>query len=82
MKTLYNQDGTLSFEAQQLLSGMPEGVSLKEWRTKFKQFQDSISAEERQCFKALRKRTYQKKRISKMAPENLIVVYHHFHDYW
>jgi hypothetical protein len=36
--SLYNQDGSLCSEAQLLLSGKPDDMSIVEWRKKFKEF--------------------------------------------
>ena len=57
MKTsLYNQDGTLSTQAQSLLSPKPDDVSMAEWRNMLHQFEVTLSEQERTQFKKLRKK--------------------------
>ena len=47
MKTnLYNNDGTLSTQAQSLLSPKPDDMSIGEWRKLFKEFKSQLSEED------------------------------------
>ena len=43
---LYNNDGTLSTQAQSLLSPKPDDMSIGEWRKLFKEFKSQLSAED------------------------------------
>ena len=54
MKNLYNPDGTLSVEAQSLISPKPDDMSRAEWRNKMKLFKISLSREDLEEFKRLR----------------------------
>ena len=51
---LYNPDGTLSVEAQSLISPKPDDMSRAEWRNKMKLFKISLSREDLEEFKRLR----------------------------
>ena len=53
MKNLYNEDGTLSTEAQFLLSPKPENMSVVERRNRFKIFKNQLSQEELKEFQKL-----------------------------
>ena len=64
--SLYNLDGSLSPEAQQLLSHRPDGVSIADWRKTLKKFRDQLSPEDLKEFERLRK----KKRDAKRRAEN------------
>jgi len=63
---LYNQDGSLSPEAQQLLSHRPGGVSIADWRKTLKKFRDQLSPEDLKEFERLRNN----KRCAKRRAEN------------
>lgn len=53
---LYNNDGTLSTEAQFLISLKPDDMSLAEWRKRFKQFKSQLSVDDLEKFDHLRKK--------------------------
>jgi hypothetical protein len=55
MKTsLYNNDGTLSAQAQSLLSPKPDDMSMGEWINLSKEFRSQLSKEDRIIFKRLK----------------------------
>lgn len=55
MKTsLYNNDGTLSSQAQSLLSPKPDDMSIGEWRRLFKEFKSQLSEEDVKEFARLK----------------------------
>ena len=57
MKNLYNEDGTLSTEAQFLLtSPKPNDIAMKEWKTMLKNFKLQLSQEDKREFIKLRNR--------------------------
>ena len=59
MKTnLYNNDGTLSSQAQSLLSSKPDDMSIVEWRKLFKEFKSQLSEEDAKEFDRLRVNVY------------------------
>ena len=64
--SLYNLDGSLSPEAQQLLSHRPDGVSIADWRKTLKKFRDQLSPEDLKEFERLRNN----KRYAKRRAEN------------
>ena len=64
---LYNNDGTLSTQAQSLLSSRPADMSMGEWKKIIKEFKSQLSEQDVKEFarlkrKALRKAVYQKNR--------------------
>lgn len=62
MKTsLYNPDGTLSIEAQSLLSSKPDDMSISEWRKIIKQFKSQLSEVDIKKFKRLQKKKHRAK---------------------
>ena len=63
---LYNQDGSLHAEAQQLLPHKPDDVSMKEWIKRLKDFRNQLSPEDLKEFERLRKN----KRDAKRRAEN------------
>ena len=56
---LYDQDGVLCAEAQQLLSHIPHGVPMKEWKKTLKTFKNQLSSEDCKEFERLRNREHQ-----------------------
>ena len=64
--TLYNQDGSLSPEAQLLISHRPDNVSRADWRKTLKDFRSKLSTEDLKEFERLRNN----KRCAKRRAEN------------
>lgn len=62
---LYNQDGTLSTQAQLLLSPRPDNISFSEWRKTIKKFKDGLVAVDLERFQKLQKREYNKRNPEK-----------------
>lgn len=58
---LYNHDGTLSAQAQSLLSPKPAYMSMTEWRKILKEFRSQLSKEDAKIFIILRRQTYEHK---------------------
>ena len=52
--SLYNQDGSLCTEAQLLLSGKPDDMSIREWRKTFKLFKFLLTPADFKEFKQLK----------------------------
>jgi hypothetical protein len=52
---LYNNDGTLSTQAQLLLSNRPEGTTMRNWQKQLKEFRSLLSSQEVAEFNRLRK---------------------------
>lgn len=63
MKTLalYNQDGTLSTQAQSLISSKPDHLSMKEWKKILEDFRSQLSKEEVRQFAILKRKAMQKR---------------------
>ena len=61
---LYNHDGTLSTQAQLLLSPKPADMSIGEWRKRTKEFKLLLSAEELKEFNRVKKSIFNKKWIT------------------
>jgi hypothetical protein len=59
--SLYNNDGTLSTQAQSLLSPKPADMSMTEWRKILKEFRSQLSKEDAKIFIILRRQTYEHK---------------------
>jgi hypothetical protein len=52
--SLYNNDGTLSTEAQLLISGRPDSISYADWRKRIKSFMSQLSTQDVKEYKRLR----------------------------
>jgi len=71
MKTsLYNNDGTLSAQAQSLLSPKPDDMSMGEWRKVQKQFRSQLSKEDLKEFNLLRKKARAKQASKNWRSKN------------
>ena len=57
---LYNHDGTLSAQAQSLLSSKPDNMSMKEWRKILDNFRSQLSEEDAKEFTRLKVNVWQR----------------------
>ena len=68
---LYNNDGTLSAQAQSLLSPRPDNISVSEWRKKIKKFKDQLVVVDRERFQKLQRREYNKRNPEKAKERSI-----------
>ena len=68
--SLYNNDGTLSTQAQSLLSPKPADMSMGEWKKIIKEFKSQLSEEDVKEFKRLQKKKHRAKNNADWIAKN------------
>ena len=77
---LYNHDGTLSAQAQSLLSPKPDAVSMKDWRKLLEEFKSQLSEKDCIEFTQLRKKFYRQEHKEDLTEYHKVYYQKHKED--